>query len=279
MDILKRAWASASWAAALALAATPAIAADSDALFAAATDGAKVAIGSPGHGCRLGDVGVGRRLGLVVGPAASERPALVVLPALAVGDPKDPNNKSDATSRLVVVDLHCKISQSLANYYVAPPARLYPLMTEAMSSGYLDTQAPDGKWGSWNLRTNRWDPWPCCDAPAHSALLAGIQRDLAKAGYAASGPPWEKIWGLIRPIVLGYAVVAGGCTVIAASFGHRGAALAGRGLVVMPLRAVWLAIVLAIAANLYALAGLLGSGALTGLASGTINSATRAWRK
>ena len=271
-------WASALLAAAFLVATTCAMAADGDSLFAAATDGAKVAIGTPGHGCRLGDKEIRRRLGLGDG-SANYQSSLAVLPALAVADPKDPTNTSDATSRLVVVDLRCKISQSLTNYYVAPPAQLYPLMAEAVRSGYLDAQASDGKWGSWNLRTDRWDPPPCCAAPAHSAILAAAQRAKATAEYASSVSQGTKVWELIRPIVLAYAFVAGICMMVAASFGHRGAALAGHGLVVMPLKAVWLAIVLVIAANLYALAGLLGSGGLTAVASGTVSSATRAWRK
>ena len=272
-------WASASLAAALLVATTCATAADSDSLFAAATEGSKVAIGTPGHGCRLGNKEIRRRLGLDDGSAANYQPSLAVLPALAVADPKDPTNTSDATSRLVVVDLGCKISQSLKNYYAAPPAQLYPLMAEAVRAGYLDAQGPDGKWGSWNLRTDRWDPPPCCAAPAHSAILAAELLAKATAEYASSVSQWTKIWELLRPIVLAYAVVAGICMMVAASFGHRGAALVGHGLVVMPLKAVWLAIVLVVAANLYALAGLLGSGGLTAIASGTVSSATRAWRK
>ena len=250
-----------------------------DVLFATATDGAKVAIGSPGKGCRLGDSGVQQRLGLAQGATASSQVAATVVPALAVADPKSVTNESNAVSRLVVVDLNCKISQSLTNYYAAPPAYLFAFMAQAIGSGYLDVQDKDGKWGSWNLRTDRWDLAPCCAAPAHTTVLARGKPYQVLAEYPSSENALVKIWRLLRPLVLAYAAVAVVCLIVAASLEHRGAALVGQDLVVMPLRAVWLVIVLVIAANIYAVAGLLGSGALVAVASGTICSATRAWRK
>ncbi len=87
-----------------------------------------------------------------------------------------------------------------------------------------------------------------------------------------------KIWQLLRP-ALAYAYEAGTFMWVATSTAHRGAALAGHGLVGMPMKAVWLVITLVIAANLYALARRLGSGALLGVARGTVSSATCTWRK
>ena len=257
-----------------------AVAADEDQLFVAASDGAKVPVGTSGQGCRLGMAAIQQRLRPGFATTASGQQALFVIPALAVADPKSSGTASGATSRLVVVDRRCKISHSLTDYYVAPPAYLYAVMAEAMNSGFLDVQGSDGKWGSWNLRTDRWDPLPCCGAPAHSAiLLAATQRDRDAVKVATASSPLAKIWELTRPLVLIYMAVAGICLIIAASLGHRGSALVGQGLVVIPLRSVWLVIAIAIAANVYAIAGLLGSGALTGVASATISSATRSWRK
>lgn len=112
-------------------------------------------------------------------------------------------------------------------------------------------------------------------------MRAGGHAHHGRRVYSAPrrAAPLMKIWQLLRPIALANAYEAGTFMWVATSTGHRGAALAGHGLVVMPMKAVWLVIALVIAANLYALAGLLGSGALLGVASGTVSSATRTWRK
>jgi hypothetical protein len=112
------------------------------------------------------------------------------------------------------------------------------------------------------------------------AGLALVATSAVAAGSPpSSGPPWGKLWELFGPIVLSYSVVAGVCVVVAATRGHRGFELAGHGLVLLPMKAVWFGIVLAFVVNVYAIAGLLGSGALSAVASGTLSSASRALRK
>ena len=69
------------------------------------------------------------------------------------------------------------------------------------------------------------------------------------------------------------------CFLVALRRGIRGGALVGEALIVLPLKAVWLVAVVVVMANLYALAGLLRSGALGALAVATYSSATRAWRR
>ena len=248
-------------------------------LLAVTTDGKPLAIKSAGSSCALGGNDVRRRLGLgVANPSARAPGTITVIPAFAVPKLVSSGNTPANSSRLVVVDMACHESATLSTYETRPPESWYPTLSEAVKLGYMDVREQDGKWGSWNLRTNQWDPAPCCAMPAHSLIRARWQRNY-DGQNATAAPSWPYVWEIMRPVAWVYGAVALVCVLIAIGVGHRGAAVVGQGLVVMPLRAVWLAVVIVFAANVYALAGMLRSGALGAIASGTVYNATKAWRR
>lgn len=258
----------------LSTSATPA-----ETLLTATTEGKQLQVKRSGGNCELVKKGVRRRIGLnVTGPTTGDYGTINVVPAFSVQESASSGGVKVESSRLVVVDLTCKVSTVFATYKTAPHESWYPRLSEAVKLGYMDVREEDGKWGSWNLRTNHWDPTPCCSMPAHSLIGASWQRWHDREN-AATSPTWPHVWSIVRPVVWVYAAVAFVCVLIAIGIGHRGAAIVGHGLVVMPLKAVWLAIVLVVAANVYALAGMLRSGALGTVAGRTIYSATRAWRR
>jgi hypothetical protein len=172
--------------------------------------------------------------------------------------------------RLVVVDMRCQVVEVLKDSFTAPRDGLFGTLVSATRAGHLDIQADDGQWGGWNLRTNRWDPQICCDQPPHRLWAASLPN-----GAFTASPLGQ----LLRPVVLGYSTMVAFFALMAFRVGHRGAGILGQAAVVMPLKAVWLVIVLTIAVNLIVVAGLVRSGALASVASGTIDSATRAWRR
>ncbi|MEP7295225.1 MAG: hypothetical protein ABI702_03490 [Burkholderiales bacterium] len=234
-------------------------------LFAGAQNATKVVIAAPNGACQLSTASLRRLVGLAELPVLNDLAVRAGIVALAIPDPRDPATAAAPTSRLVVVDMQCKIVQVLKNYYVAPPANLLNEVLGATYAGYLDTSDEGGKWGSWNLRTNKWDPIPCCDRPPHFAppLKGSLGSEIGVFGWS----------------LLGYAVVAVACLLIAVSQGSRGVQIVWKGLVALPIKVAWLGIVLVVAANVYAIAGLLRSGSLGALAGGVLHSATRALRR
>lgn len=241
-------------------------------LVAATTDGKRIVIRDGGGNCMLANKDTRRRMGLLgatTSAAAGAVPAFFIVPSSAPHHPK-----GAVESRLVVVDLICRQTQTLRTFLGEPGVPWYGALAEAARMGYLDIRQDDGRWGSWNLRMNKWDPPPCCASPAHSLIQAEWQRR-----YSGPLAPAPGIWNSIQPAVWIYLAVVSVCFLIAIGQGYRGWMILPQALVVMPLKGIWLLIVLVVVANLYALAGMLGSGGISSVARGAYTSATRALRR
>lgn len=252
-----------------------------DILVAATAEGKPITVKAAGGSCTLSSKDVQRRMGLSSAGSTARHEVVPdsLVPAYAVSPSRPEFPLGAVNSRLVIVDLACRENAGLRKYPGEIAANWYPLLAEATKLGYMDVRSEgDGKWGSWNLRTNKWDPEPCCASPQHSLIGAAWQRTYDRQ-HVPPASLWPVVWNLIQPAVWVYAATVLVCFFVALGVGHRGWSLAGYALIVLPLQSVWLVALLVVVANLYALAGMVRSGGLAGFAAVTYSSATRAWRK
>ena len=236
----------------------------------ATVDGQRLVVQQGSGPCALGSKEVQHKVGL-------DRSSNAGVPAL-----ESYAQEGRLLSRIVILDLACNRTQTFREYGILVNGWV-PKLAEAMQLGYLDLSdlrrgIGDPNWGSWNLRTNTWDPAPCCSTPAHSIIQIKEQQMLQ-----AAIPPTVlgSIWMLVRtPVVMWvYAAIVTVCGLMAFVRGRRGVSLVVHGAIVLPMKALFIALALACVASIAALASLLQSGGMSLFVHKIRDRMMVSWRK